>query len=525
MTGHARPGRPWAIAGLVVLVATLSVVAAAATGPLPAGETDQTPTVDFAAGSTATVANVSYGTAGDVENVTVDLAGGTDGDVPVSAVDRVTVVLAAGGEPVTFESVSYDAHGTTVPVAAGDIDRVTVYAHTNESAPAGAEVDALLTLSNGSATQTLDTAGVQTVTGDTGFATGRVSDQDNLNVANATVVATRDGVTRRTTTAEDGTYVLELAPGDYDLRVEKRYYSAERREGVTVVANRTTTKNVVATREEGVVRVVVTPENATARADGTDAAVFTVTALDALDRPVEGVTVEASEPFPAFDATPAQATTNASGQATVRVTSRYATTTSFALFTFEGEDDTDPRPAGIATVTFVGEVDPAIERLAGPDRVTAGGPVTVNATLHNLGEVPVTDDAVLRLDADGDGFDADDPAVRRTVEYAAGERVNVSLTLPGEATAGLDGAVTYRLQTKDDSRTGTVTVTAASPPAEDESDDLRPGLARFDREGDSRIGYGDVVDAITAFRDGETVGGERVTYEEVRTLIVAFQSG
>lgn len=505
-----------ALAVLVGLVVLLAVpIAVASTGPLPSGEMDATPTVDFAAGATVTAANVSYGTAGDIESVTVDLAGGANGSIAPDAVSEVTVVARSNGSVVAAGSAPYESHGTTVEVAAADVDRVEVFAHTAETAPAGATIDATYVLSNGSATRSDDTGGVQTVTDDTGFVAGRVSDQDNRNVANATVVASREGVTARTTTDADGDYLLELAPGTYELRVEKRYYTTGERETAVVEANKTTSRNVVVRREEGVVRIVVRPATDTVRA-GEGTAVFTVTALDALDRPVEGVTIEPQKPFPAFEIDPRVTTTNDSGQATFAVSSRAATTTTFSVFTFEGPDDDDPRPFGNATVTFVGEVDPTIESLSVPDATTTGEPIPVETTVRNLGNVSVVDTVVFQLDVDGDGFDDDDPTVSQTVEYAAGERVTLSLVVSEQVTAGLnDTAVRYRLATKDDSRVGTIDVKRAS---------TDPLVERFDLDGDGQVGYTDVVDIIRAYRGGDPVGGEPVTFEDVVAVIERYRA-
>lgn len=211
---------------------------AAGGGPLPDGTvTDATEDRAFAGGYQLVVADVTYPEAGAVTNVTVDLAGGADGDVSPAAVDSVSVRLVNTSTGITREAgaVSYDGHGVTVESdgEATDVDRVVICVKVADRVTDGARIDASYALSNDTATRSHDTEGVQTArTANAGFVLGTVVDDDGNPVEDATVelieVDSEETVTTLRTD-EDGEFGPQqvVANRTYTAKASKFGYVAD----------------------------------------------------------------------------------------------------------------------------------------------------------------------------------------------------------------------------------------------------------------------------------------------------------
>jgi hypothetical protein len=218
--------------GVAATGTTATTASGAVTGPLPNGTvTDATPNRSFVGGYSVQVANVTYAGAGAVENVTVDLAGGTDGDVSPGAVRTVAVALVNASADATrgYAEASYDAHGTTVAVGpVTGVDRVVVWADVADRVPDGARIDASYRLRNATAERARDTGGVQVArTDDRGYVTGRVLTEQGRPVADATVdlVEVESGaVVRRLESDADGRFGLVPVAPNRTYRVEVRKF-------------------------------------------------------------------------------------------------------------------------------------------------------------------------------------------------------------------------------------------------------------------------------------------------------------
>lgn len=115
-------------------------------------------------------------------------------------------------------------------------------------------------------------------TGPTGFLSGRISDQNNNDVDNATVRAVNTDTNSVFTTTSDsvGQYTLEVPAGDYDITVERQGFSTAQATNQTVTEDRTTTANLVIRRLVNPDNITVVDSSPIAVADGSDEASFTV---------------------------------------------------------------------------------------------------------------------------------------------------------------------------------------------------------------------------------------------------------
>ncbi|PSQ45370.1 hypothetical protein BRD17_01615 [Halobacteriales archaeon SW_7_68_16] len=492
----------------------LVTVPAALAGPPNGTVTDDTPTVRFAPGSTITVANRSYAQPGAVSSVAVDL--GSDARA-VDAVPEVRVGLFDDSGPASaVATATYDRRTVTVAFdrTVSNVSRIVVVAPTVDDTPIGTTLNATYRI-NGS--DDVATTGTATATAESGFMTGRVTDQDNRDVADAVVTATRTdhAVTRTVETNDRGDYTVELGPGTYTVEASKEFYRPVPQRGVTVAADDTTTQDLLVRRTTGAVRLTVTPRSQRARSDGAPA-VFTVTAFDLFGDPIPDQRIEPRLPSLAMTAEPETGTTGPDGQVTFRI----GTDADFRLernvtFVARGPDAASPAPTAEARVVFLEtenpRVDPYVENLTVPDAVASGDSATIATGIENREPFPVEEPVRVRYDADGDGLDGDDPVLSRPVSYDAGERVSLRFTIPGTATAGGD-PVAIRIRTSTDSREGRMTV-------------VDPIVARFDRGGDRMIDLHDVAAAIRAFDEDRPVDGRPVTLRDVSRLIERFDAG
>ena len=111
----------------------------------------------------------------------------------------------------------------------------------------------------------------------TGFLSGRVSDQNNEDVPNATVTAvSQDGLIAQTQTNSQGEYTLEVPAGTYDLTVERDGYSTAQATNQVVEPDKTTTANLVIRQLINADDITVVDSNPVAVSDGTERAEFTV---------------------------------------------------------------------------------------------------------------------------------------------------------------------------------------------------------------------------------------------------------
>jgi surface glycoprotein (TIGR04207 family) len=188
---------------------------------LPDGPTDNTVESTTAPGRTVEVGDVSFGTSGAVNNVTVDVGG----NISVASVDsvRVTARNETDGVVVDQASASYDTHGTLVELGApanntteSRVDNVVVTAKLSGSAADNENMDANLTFAV-NPTATYDTQATQTVVVSDTFVRAAVSSTQDptyedaevqfVNVDTGTIVATA------TTDSSGLTPSVQVGPG------------------------------------------------------------------------------------------------------------------------------------------------------------------------------------------------------------------------------------------------------------------------------------------------------------------------
>lgn len=167
--------------------------------------------------------------------------------------------------------------------------------------------------------------------GPTGFLSGRISDQNNNDVNNATVRAVNTNTSSVFTTTSDsaGQYTLEVPAGDYDITVQRQGFSTAQATDQTVTENRTTTANLVIRRLVNPDNITVVDSSPIAVADGSDEASFTVEVttedLGNGSQPLANTSVDVSivsaDDNGAVTFSSQTLTTDAQGQATVTLSS------------------------------------------------------------------------------------------------------------------------------------------------------------------------------------------------------------
>jgi surface glycoprotein (TIGR04207 family) len=305
----------------------------------PASVTEGTTTDNHLITFTATDVSADGGT--DTVNVTFDNAAAsglsvngvtaeTPGDNSVSITSSPNLVDGPDGDGVddTIQFAISPDDGGTVDVEF-EVDVTTQAPQVNSDTTV--DIDATISDSDGSsATNTFTLTVIDTDQTTNGFLSGRVSDQNNNNIGNATVIAERqsDGLESSTTTNSNGEYTLELPTGDYDITVVREGFETANSKDNTVAADSTTSANLVITRIINPDDIQVVSSDPVAVADGTDQVSYTVlvTTNDTADGPfdpLEGVQVDATAANApasfAFDS--ASGTTNSSGLLTFTATS------------------------------------------------------------------------------------------------------------------------------------------------------------------------------------------------------------
>jgi surface glycoprotein (TIGR04207 family) len=303
-------------------------------------------------GNTDTV-NVTFGDAAasglSVNGVTAETPG--DNSVSVTSspnivdgpdADGVDDTVQFAVSPDTATDVEFEVDVTTVaPQVSGDTD-VDITAQVSDSDGSTAENTFTLTVVDTDATNN-------------GFLSGRVSDQSNNDVGNATVIAERqsDGLQSSTTTNENGDYTLELPEGNYDITVVREGFETATSKDNEVDPDATTSANLVITRLVNPDDVRVISSDPVAVADGTDQVSYTVevTTNDTAEGPFDplsgiDVTASASNAPAGFSFDSTTGTTDSSGQVTFTATS---TDQGTADLTFTEEVDGN---SADATATF-----------------------------------------------------------------------------------------------------------------------------------------------------------------------------
>jgi len=196
-----------------------------------------------------------------------------------------------------------------------------------------------------------DSAGDEiNITDQTGFISGRISDQFNRDVEFAIITVRDDDgdFVKNETTDNEGDYTVELAPGTYNVEVNREGYSTAEAKDLTVESDRTTTANMVIRQELLPTTIEVSPESDTAFVGESNE--FTVTVRDQNGNPLEGVNVQAESDNNLVTVSPSQTTTDANGQATFTATSD---SVADATLTFTADNGTNPDPQTTASKSFI----------------------------------------------------------------------------------------------------------------------------------------------------------------------------
>jgi uncharacterized repeat protein (TIGR01451 family) len=152
-----------------------------------------------------------------------------------------------------------------------------------------------------------------------------------------------------------------------------------------------------------------------------------------------------------------------------------------------------------------------------PDGSVAVGESTVlTISLANVGDTTATNvsvdiDLPSGLTADTTTFDLGAVENERTVSQ--------SVSADAVSVYSVDVIVTSD-NASETRETATLVTTEA---ADSEGDDS--GLDRFDTNGNGRIDAPEVLDALVAYSTDETIGGETVTFGDIRSVIVAYETG
>jgi len=285
--------------GVISLGGGVGIVAAGNVGNVT---TDDTPTVTVNPGSAdVVVTDVKYNSSEggkNVTNVTMNLRAGDDATANLTTGDIDNVTLYVNGTQM-FER-PYDEFNETFTLGGVNVSSLRLLADIddNETADGGKVIDTAYDF-NSSTVSSYNTKGNATFANESGFISGRVSDQNNNDVKNATLNFTQvgGGLTKNTTTNSAGEYTIELPVGDYNATVTKRGFSTAEAKDLRVKSNKTTTANFVIRREQvpTTLRVVdVDPTSATVPADGSSLIAITVNLTDQDGQPIGGAQINAS---------------------------------------------------------------------------------------------------------------------------------------------------------------------------------------------------------------------------------------
>jgi len=402
----------WLAALMVFSVFTLAAGfagSAAANAPEPgqhaanSGPGDITADQDISSGSQVEIATIDPSSPnGNVRNITVNPGyGSASNGVSTADIDSITAVVEDNNGNRVSNTTSYDASTVNLSFAgtlAAQGDNTTlvqVYADTSSSIGNGDDIDAGIRIQapDGGVYEgasPYDTAGVQTVTADTGFISGSVtSGNSGDSLVNVPVEVYRDtdnssditaGDTLVTTvqTNNNGVYTAEVAPGttEYLLRVDQTGFQSFASAPLDVSAGETTTQNIVLKAEDVVTNLDAEVQgDSTVPADGQSEVTHLVELTGRIgqqtDQPIEDrqVTVDVSQvggsdgditidgtttvnPPDSPSTAQITLTTNASGQAAINVTSETVQQldVTFSLTNASGQTLSETLPANFAEI-------------------------------------------------------------------------------------------------------------------------------------------------------------------------------
>jgi surface glycoprotein (TIGR04207 family) len=261
---------------------------------------------------------------------------------PTSALKGDTITVTADvtneGTAAGTQDVSYLFDGTVE----GTIENVSL--DPGQSTPVEFTFDVPTGIASGDYTHGIETAddsvtATISLTDQTGFISGRVSDQFNDDVANATVTVTQGGAfITNTTTNQDGEYTVELAPGTYNVEVLKEGFDTAEAKDLTVESDRTTTANLVIRQRDIPTEIEVSPTADSALVGEMNN--FTVTVYDQDGDVLPDTTVEATTTNADIQFVTSQTlTTDDNGEATFTVTSDSIVSSADITFTAAGGEN------------------------------------------------------------------------------------------------------------------------------------------------------------------------------------------
>jgi len=411
-------------------------IGSASDAGLPDTPTDNTTDVSVAPGSSVNVANVDYDDAGSVSSIDFRLDGPNSTDVETTDVETVDVTLLdSNGDVLNSTTVNYDSLSETLSYASDqtDVAGVRLVANTDPSADVTTELDADYRLNYDGASVALNTDGIQNITDDTGFVSGRISDSNNNDVENATVSFIQNGTVRKTTqTNSAGDYTVELAsPENYTVRVEKSGFSTVSSEVQTVTGD-TVTKNVVIQRILFADEITVEPQSDSALTG--ENITYTVTVFDQSGDPISNIQVNANSSNSDITFGGAATATNATvddGTATFTVNSSVIAT---GTLTFEATNTSGTNPTATADAAFIQNGEGAIDGQVFDSETTEGLP---NATVY----------AVLESRYNNNKF-------TNNTSIAADDDNRVFVRLVDNSTGEIIDNNEYDIRTLNDSKTG-----------------------------------------------------------------------
>ncbi|ERJ06870.1 cell surface glycoprotein [Halorhabdus tiamatea SARL4B] len=303
MTGNSTPQekvRAVFLATLMVLsvfAMSAAFAGAAAAGnsggdwgtTLPAvGGTDYTDTGSTTTEAVSEIANVTFSSEGDINNVTVNATGGNEGNVPASAIDEVTVSLNTTDGVVT-DSEIYDSHDTLVDFADVDgnvtnVSDLIVKAQIAQNAANNSVIDANLTVKT-NPSGWYDTDGTQTILNDNiGYFSGLITDQNNNPIPAEVIVegddSTTSGIYKTTTANDNGQYTIGVPEGNYTVTANLEGYNSASPKDSEVTAGETTSANFVLEQIINAGEIDVTPSTDSAEADGSTEVEYEIELFD-----------------------------------------------------------------------------------------------------------------------------------------------------------------------------------------------------------------------------------------------------
>ncbi len=327
-----------------------------------------------------------------------------------------------------------------------------------------------------------------------GYLSGRVSDTQNDDVANAIVRATGGGVTASTRTNADGEYTLRVPVGTYDITVERRGYTTATANDNEVDQGQTTTANLVIEQLPTEYRLDVTVDNgnktANIASEGTANATVTVEqrprgSTDAwLPAGDQDVTLELTN-NDILDPNSTTVTTDSNGDATVEFQAENIGNTNVTAST-EANDGTPYSTSNSeeATVSVYGVGEITGDVVNEDDDELAAGQATVS--LYRLG----TNNVVATSEI-GQGGSYVFTNVPSGFEY------RMVATTDG----GLSGsAVTENPIDAGNTTTNDIVVTGAEPSPPNGGNSV---VDQFDTNGEAGIQPGEAQDAIAALNNNQ----------------------